>query len=169
MRDIPSRMRIVHVIAMALLLAGLANAQEHKVTVEKYVLPDIPVTAIRARIGGDVKMELSIASDGTVQAVTSINGAAMLQSSAKAAITQWRFHCLDCSIGQPFLHTVVFSIVYGDSFDEQNNCGTKATTEYAFPDKLILKLPACYSVDPASSCTVTKHRCYLFFHCVVED
>jgi protein TonB len=56
-----------------------------------YVAPVYPDIAIRARVGGTVVIDCTIAPDGRVVDVRVITGHPLLTDAAIAAVRQWRY------------------------------------------------------------------------------
>ena len=87
-----------------------AASQEHKISVQKYVVPQYPAIARAANVSGEVKTLLSLAPDGYVTSVSILAGHPMLKESAETALRQWKFNCDNCQFGESYQHP--FSVVY---------------------------------------------------------
>lgn len=59
--------------------------------VQHRVEPVYPELAKRMRIGGTVRVEVTIATDGTVTGAKAISGNKMLAPAAEEAIKKWKF------------------------------------------------------------------------------
>jgi len=59
--------------------------------IERRVQPTYPELAKRMRIGGTVRVEVTIATDGTVTDAKTISGNKMLAPAAEEAIKKWKF------------------------------------------------------------------------------
>lgn len=59
--------------------------------IQRRVQPIYPELAKRMRIGGTVRVEVSIATDGTVTDAKTISGNKMLAPAAEEAIKKWKF------------------------------------------------------------------------------
>lgn len=111
-------MRRLLIVMLGLLLYG-AQAQEHKISVQKYEVPQYPAIARQARVQGNVKLGLDVSPTGEVTSVKVISGHPLLNQTAIDNIKLWRFHCDDCAYGQAFEHEIVFGFrISGDSDPE---------------------------------------------------
>lgn len=57
----------------------------------KKVVPQYPAIAIRAGVHGDVRLHAIIATDGSVQSLSLIDGPPLLAGAAIDAVRQWRY------------------------------------------------------------------------------
>jgi hypothetical protein len=78
----------------------LGSAQDteatSRVTLRKLTPPVYPPLALRAMIGGDVTVKVSLLPDGTVESVTRINGHPILVQAAVDSTRQSTFQCVQC-------------------------------------------------------------------------
>jgi TonB family protein len=77
------------VLALTLSLAIPAYADGR--IVKQRVSPVYPEIAKRMRVGGIVKLEVSVGPDGSVTNVKTLSGNRMLSSAAEEAVRKWRF------------------------------------------------------------------------------
>ena len=122
------------------LLCGTAFAQEHKVGINKYVIPEYPPIARQAHAQGDVVFDLLANGKGEILQVQYMSGHPILREVAARSIADWRLVCLDCRPGQLFWHriTVTYKIVEGDG------CGLLfGFKRYVleFPQRLTIEVP----------------------------
>lgn len=103
----------IRVLMFWLGLACAAAAQEHKISVQRFALPEYPPIAMGAKITGEIRLRLKVAANGEVQSIEVKSGPSMLQKAAVDAIKNWRFHCDDCKYGEPFEHTFTFRFRLG--------------------------------------------------------
>lgn len=125
-------------IALCLLLSASALAQQHKISVQKYVPPKYPPIARQARIEGDVKLSFDVSADGEPQNIRILSGHAMLSDHAIETLRGWRFHCDDCRYRETFKHELVmgFHVAHAE-------CNSGITTfEYQFPAKATINQDA---------------------------
>jgi TonB family protein len=134
---------------MVLLLCATAFAQEHKVGVNKYVIPKYPPIAVQARVYGDVVVDLKLDANGEVTSLQVANGHPMLRDAAASALRQWRFICLDCEVGKSFEHR--FTLTFAITDAEGRNCELRVQRALlAFPNRLTIESgPPC--VDTTSN------------------
>lgn len=123
------------------MLCGMAFGQEHKVGINKYVIPEYPPIAKLARAQGDVVFDLLANGNGEVLQVQYMSGHPILREVAARSMADWRLVCLDCRPGQLFWHriTVTYKIVEGDG------CGLLfGFRRYVleFPQRLTIEVPA---------------------------
>lgn len=87
-------------VICVLLLTAAFNAQdgptqvppsEAKTHLVQHVDPEIPLLAKAAKIGGTVKLEVTISESGDVAAVQTISGHPMLVPSAIDAVRRWKY------------------------------------------------------------------------------
>jgi TonB family protein len=128
---------------LILLLCGAAFAQDHKVGVNRYVAPKYPPIALRARIQGDVVLDLKLNGDGEVVAIDVVNAHPMLKAAAVDALKAWRFICIDCRWNESFnlRFTVAFRIADGD-------CNLRIT-------RSLIDFPKKITVEQGSGCVET--------------
>ena len=75
------------------------------------VAPEFPPIARSAHAQGEVVVEVTLASDGTVKTSKSLSGHPLLQRAAELAAKKWKFAPADQSSGKVHL---VFSFGYAD-------------------------------------------------------
>jgi TonB family protein len=86
---------ITHKFSVVLALAVLACitlpcfAADRKV--QRRIQPVYPELAKRMRIGGTVRVEVTVAADGSVTEAKTISGNKMLAPAAEDAIRKWKF------------------------------------------------------------------------------
>jgi TonB family protein len=103
--------KAVWVGALVLGLAGSAaspvGAQDHDAPrkVTRRVTPLYSELAKKSRLLGTVKLSVTVAPDGTVKAVKTLGGNAVLAALAEAAAKQWKFEPLKNETVEP----IVFS------------------------------------------------------------
>ena len=84
--------KLLHGAALALILtvAMPARAADER-AVKSRVAPVYPEMARRMRIGGAVKLEANVDSQGKVTEVKAVSGNHMLAVAAEDAVRQWKF------------------------------------------------------------------------------
>ena len=90
------------ILTLWLGLACAAAAQEHKISVQKFAVPERHPIARAARIEGDVFLKLKVSPSGIVEGVDVLSGHPMLRQGAVDSIKQWRFHCDDCAFNETY-------------------------------------------------------------------
>lgn len=85
-------MRMTQTITLALMvaLAIPAIAAESR-AIKSRVAPIYPELAKRMRIGGVVRLEVTVDADGRVTSVKAISGNSMLVTAAQEAVRKWKF------------------------------------------------------------------------------
>ena len=77
-------------LALAAVIALPAHAADDR-AVKSRVSPIYPEIAKRMKIGGVVKIEASVDSEGKVTAVKTVSGNHMLSPAAEQAVHNWKF------------------------------------------------------------------------------
>jgi TonB family protein len=67
------------------------DASESKRAVKTRVTPAYPEVARRMNVHGKVKLEVTVAPDGTVKSVHAVGGHPLLVSAAQDAVRTWKF------------------------------------------------------------------------------
>lgn len=74
-------------LTLTLALPALADGR----VIKQRVAPVYPEIAKRMRIGGMVKLEVTVSADGKVLSVKTVSGNRILASAAEEAVRQWHF------------------------------------------------------------------------------
>lgn len=77
------------IAVLSISLMGTAEQGARKIV--KRVMPVYPQNARQYQISGAVKLEVTIAADGTVRNTKVVAGHPLLTSAAVAAVSQWRY------------------------------------------------------------------------------
>lgn len=128
---------------LALLLAtvGLASPQYSAsqtepphVVLTKLFPPVYSRVAQQAMIAGDVKLEVTVHPDGTIDSVTSISGHPMLAQAALDSAKQSRFECRGCGESNASLY-LTFSFQPSQEMDRDPCCCSRdpANPQYHAP------------------------------------
>ena len=75
----------------AIIFLGLGSSRAEDRKVQKRVPPVYPELAKRMHIGGVVRVLVTVAADGTVTEVKTVNGNKMLSLAAEDAVKKWKF------------------------------------------------------------------------------
>ena len=67
------------------------DAPESKRAVKTRVTPEYPEVARRMNVHGKVKLEVTVAPDGTVKSVHAVGGHPLLVSASQDAVRGWKF------------------------------------------------------------------------------
>jgi TonB family protein len=67
------------------------DASETKRKVKTQVTPSYPELARRMNVHGKVKLEVTVAADGTVKSVHAVGGHPLLVSASQDAVRNWKF------------------------------------------------------------------------------
>ena len=87
------------------------DAHQARVILLKVSPPVYPPLARQARITGDVKIQLSIRKDGSVESAELFSGHPMLAPAALVSAKQSQFECKDCSAEvNPYTLTYTFHL-----------------------------------------------------------
>jgi hypothetical protein len=95
-------------------LAQAATGNEESTTgvvLIKLSPPLYPPLARQARTGGDVKVQLSIRPDGSVESASPVSGDAILIPAALESALQSRFECRGCSKTNAYSMTYTFQVL----------------------------------------------------------
>jgi TonB family protein len=90
------RRLIIFLLALLTVAASAAPAQEpdtsqHGRKVVRMVTPVYPELARRLQISGVVKLQATVAPDGTVKSIEPVGGHPLLIRAAQDAVTKWKF------------------------------------------------------------------------------
>lgn len=77
-------------LALAMGLAVPARAADERAVQTRYA-PVYPEIAKRLRIGGTVRIEVTVDADGKVIDAKAVNGNSVLSPAAEAAVRKWKF------------------------------------------------------------------------------
>jgi TonB family protein len=75
---------------------GNANTPQREVVLISLANPVYPRLAMQARVAGDVEVELSVRSDGTIESADVVSGPPMLKQAALDSVHQSHFECREC-------------------------------------------------------------------------
>ena len=79
------------VIAFLFFLCAEMRADSNQPTPLKTVLPSYPPVAKQMRIGGTVKLRITVDAKGAVTKADPVGGNAMLIDSAQKAVLKWKY------------------------------------------------------------------------------
>jgi TonB family protein len=82
---------IILMFSFALLACLPATATDEERQPTSRVSPQYPELAKKMKVTGAVRLELTIASDGTVRFVRALGGHPLLVEAATAAVKKWRY------------------------------------------------------------------------------
>jgi protein TonB len=74
--------------------------------------PAYPPVARQLHLEGEVKVEASIAEDGSVEDVHPLSGNAVLTGAAVSATKHWRFNPITAADGKPSKAVAVLSFIF---------------------------------------------------------
>lgn len=85
-------MRLIQTAALALVVAMAipASAADNRM-VKVRVAPVYPEIAKRMRVGGEVRLEVTVDPEGKVTDVKKLSGNGMLSAAAEDAVRKWKF------------------------------------------------------------------------------
>lgn len=87
--------RAIFLLAAALLLSGHASGQQEQAEgtrkVITKVVPAYPDLARRIQLRGVVKVEVQVATDGTVKSTKVLGGSPLLAAAAVDALRRWKY------------------------------------------------------------------------------
>lgn len=101
---------LTFLVLLPLIVQGSNRAFPNEPAVVAAVAPDFPPIARSAHAQGDVVVEVTLASDGTVENSKSLSGHPLLQKAAENAAMKWKFASVD---ERPSKVRLVFS--FGDA------------------------------------------------------
>ena len=109
--------RTILVVLSGLALSTFANAEIHvpmggalKAAVNK-PQPEYSSIAKQMRVSGNVEIEVTIGTDGTVDQVKAVSGNPLLTSSATTAVKKWKFTPFQAD-GQPTKAVTTLSFTF---------------------------------------------------------
>lgn len=85
------RFNPLHLLTLTLALVLTLPAHADGRVIKQRVAPVYPEIAKRMRIGGMVRLEVTVSPEGKVVGVKTLSGNRMLSSAAEEAVKQWRF------------------------------------------------------------------------------
>ena len=100
-------LHVLFPVGLAPFLAQQAPVHNGDVSLVSLSKPTYPALARAARIGGEVKLELKVRSDGSVESVSVVSGHPMLQETALKSAQASTFKCADCGA-----ESVPYALVY---------------------------------------------------------
>jgi TonB family protein len=144
---------------------AISDTAENKVVMTDLSKPLYPPLARQTRIAGDVRLEIKVRQDGSIDSVSVVSGHPLLQRAALDSAEHSRFRCIQCTgsiTSQMFVYT--FKIANG------GDCCHPAQGVYPrvirSENQVTLEdQPACIC-DPAA--TVVRARsikCLYLWHC----
>ncbi len=84
--------RLLQVCALTMMVAlALPGRAADERAIKSRVAPVYPELAKRMKIGGAVKLEVSVDAEGKVTDVKTVSGNHMLSSAAEEAVRKWKF------------------------------------------------------------------------------
>jgi periplasmic protein TonB len=91
-------MRVLLVVLCSCLVCGTVCAQEVRLTdaearklVKSRTNPEYPPLARQMRVSGEVRLDVYLNEDGSLDKVHVVSGNALLASAAQNAVKQWKF------------------------------------------------------------------------------
>jgi TonB family protein len=90
---IKKHMILLPVAACCLFAVTLLHADTRKLV--KNVAPSYPAIAVKMRIEGTVKMDVTIDADGSVSDVKIVSGHQLLSAAAIEAVKKWHYEAAD--------------------------------------------------------------------------
>jgi TonB family protein len=85
------RFNLIHLLMLMTALTLAVPAFADGRVIKQRVSPVYPEVAKRMRIGGLVKMEVTVSTEGKVVSVKTVSGNRMLSTAAEDAVKQWHF------------------------------------------------------------------------------
>ena len=138
-------------------------------------MPVYPPLAIQAQVAGEVRIELTIRPDGTVQSSKALSGHPLLARSVTDSLAEARFACFGCG---PELHTYLVTYAFvlpADRFAKDCAEELKTGKEPAMPPSTLdspthvtvrPKHPMCVVADPATPRSRSV-RCLWLWKCSI--
>ena len=146
--------------------ANSAATPETGVVPAKLSPPIYPPLARQAAISGDVKVELRVRKDGSVESVEVVSGHPMLKQAALEAVQKSQFECRGCN-GPVSSYSITFSFQFRDDGD---CCNALAHPQEVLESqgRITISFPHGCLCDPTASITLTKWRsakCLYLWRC----
>jgi TonB family protein len=141
-----------------------AEAQQTGVVLTKLSPPVYPPLARQARIMGDVKVQVSIRKDGTVESAELISGNPILKQAALESAQKSTFECRECG-------EAVASVVLTFAFELRNNgdcCSWYSSAPEVTMSQTritIAAAPACLCDPSADIQKVRSAKCLYLWKC----
>jgi TonB family protein len=125
---LPTLTAMVFAVQSVLAQASLAQkASQTGVVLLKLAPPIYPPLARQARITGDVRLQLLIRRDGSVESAEVVSGHPMLKQGALESARKSTFECKNCQKDtSPYLLTYTFAI----RDDDNHYCGVEIDKEW---------------------------------------
>ena len=144
--------------------ATSSDAVRTFVAVTRLSPPSYPPLARQAAIWGEVKVELHIRKDGSVESAEVVSGHAMLKQAALESAQKSQFECRGCG-QEPVLYSLTYSFEikdYGDC------CSTPPRTPEVAqsPGRIVIVAPKVCICDPGPGMTkVCSAKCLYLWKC----
>lgn len=152
--------RIILTLAGLVWVCGaiLAQGEQPAVTIVKLSTATYPAMALAARVSGEVKLEVTIAPDGSASAVTVQSGPPMLRQAAVDSATRSLFRANANAIGGAYLITYRFVL------EDASKCGDERDNSYPHVNYeqnvvIVTEQPALIC-DPAVTVTTVRFRSF---------
>lgn len=152
---------------LASLVLGQTPASiPRQVKIVQLPLAEYPAMALAAHVWGDVRLEITLKPDESVETVEALSGPPMLRQPAVKFAQQARFRCANCGDGNPFEITVHY--VLKESVCPDQIKGSVFPTEHSVGSDVTIEGQPFSFCDP--SVTVSRIRtrslkCIYLWHC----
>jgi len=177
----------VHSVKSGLLLAGLtvlfihcfpfylygqAASMPEKPTIMaiKVSPPTYPTLAHRAHIAGDVRIQLAIRTDGTIESAEPLTGHPMLIPAALQSARESTFQCLNCTDATTG-YSLIYTFEIKQECSDDPDCSGLASHPPAvqqWPGHVAITVDPLCTCDPQGTISRLKWRsakCLYLWHC----
>jgi TonB family protein len=130
-------------------LSSTPETPQSDVVLAKLSPPTYPPLARQARISGEVRVEVAIRKDGTVESASALDGPAMLKDSALESARKSLFECRKCPESLT-THLLTFSFELKDNGDCCNAPSRPTDVSYSQSHIVVVAPPQCIC-DPSET------------------
>ena len=153
--------------------SSLHDNDKRDVLVANFSAPSYPPLALTARISGDVKLNVSVRANGSIESVAAISGHPMLIKAALDSAQQSEFQCNNCVAMRHYTITYKFELgdtTYCSGIDATGNAQFEAHQQEVSQtqDTVTIIGHPVGTCDPTASITFVKIRspkCLFLWHC----
>src|SRR5215469_17631981 len=99
--------KLLSILCFALFCCFIVEAQDvaARIKVRAFLAPEYPAVAYQARIQGDLRLRVSVNTDGKIISIDSSSGADILVAEAKADVVEWTY----TPMGEPVKLDIIYT------------------------------------------------------------
>jgi hypothetical protein len=144
------------------------DAGKSQVTLTELFPPSYPPLARQTRISGDVKLDLKIRQDGTVDSLEVFSGHPLLAPAALDSAKHSHFRCTDCSES-----LTSYRLVYMFQFVDTEHCCSTTLASLPKPSQsenhiTVFARVTCLCGPEETTTRVRSIKCLYLWHCSIR-